>query len=245
MNCVGKGRNQTAMSKTVACSMFGFFCALCAVGCSERAVTNESIAHVSQGIGGLGIGGSGGSGATIIVQTGSDTQLVENDSTNYATRDRISVRGDGTGTAPVMVGLVKWNVSMPSGGAPGNCNVGSAAITLNVLSTSNGGYKLYPANRAWTESQANWTNATSTTAWQTPGAMGAADRGAALQEFMPSDAGPLVLPLDSALVQSWLGAFGNNRGIVIGHETNGDGASFASFNHATFDSRPKLSFTCQ
>lgn len=244
MNCVGKGRNPTTISGTVACSMLGVFCAVCAAGCSEGAVTNESIAHVSQGI-----GGAGGMGTTFIAQTGADTQLVENDSTNYATRDRISVRGDGPGTAAVMVGLLKWNVAMPAGGAPGNCNVASASITLNVVSTSSQSFKLYPANRAWTDSQANWTDATSTNAWQTPGAMGAADRGAAFKEFTPSTAGPLLLSLDSAgiaLVQSWLGSFGsNNRGIVIGHETHSDGASFASFDHATFASRPKLSFTCQ
>ena len=145
------------------------------------------------------------------------------------------------GTAAVMVGLVKWPVT-------GSCTVDSATIVLRIISTSNQVYKLYPANRAWVDSQANWTNATSTQSWQVPGALGPADRGTSFKEFTPDSAVQMQLQLDAtgiALVQTWINNPALNNGIIVGHETSADGFSFASFEYANSGLRPKLVYHCQ
>jgi hypothetical protein len=165
---------------------------------------------------------------------------------NYGARSRISVRGNGTGAAPIMVGLIEWQLVPP--GTTDPCTVTAAEIVLNVVYTSNQSYRLYPAVREWSDGQTTWTNAEDPTAWEVPGAQGAADRGPAFLEFTPNALGPQVLVLGAAgiaLVQSWANFPSANKGIIVGQEGHGDGFAFASFDNATEGARPTLNYQCQ
>jgi len=205
---------------------------------------------LQQGLGsgglGSGTGGSSGTGGApssqLISQDAVDTHIVENDSASYGSNDRISVRGDG-GTNPAMVGLIKWVLTPPCA----TPTVLAARIEFRVLSTSAQTFRLYPANRAWVPTQANWGRASTGTAWDAPGAQGAQDRGPAFQDFSVGS-GDRTLALNQAgvaLVQSWLIDPNVNHGLVIWHETHVDGFSFASVNHPTAP-KPTLviNYTC-
>jgi hypothetical protein len=226
------GRERKKSALAAACSQVLAVLALCAGACGAPPLYEEQTSNLTPD-----------AGASNFVRAGLDTQIVENDPTNYWDRDRVTVRGDGSGSAPVMVGLVAWNlVAAPP------CNVGLATITLKVVSTSSQSFKLYPANRLWTSNVANWTLAGSGTPWQVPGAMGAADRGPAFHEFTPSQAGWHELTLNAtgrALVQSWINQPGVDNGIIVGHETHSNGFSFYSFETASVIDRPTLVYTCQ
>jgi hypothetical protein len=117
------------------------------------------------------------------------------------------------------------------------------------LSTSNQTFKLYPATRVWNDDRTNWTLAESGGAWQVPGAMGAADRGAFFHEFTPSQSGTLSMVLNAsgrALVESWVNQPSRaNKGIIVGHERHGDGFSFASTEFPTVSDRPTLVYECE
>jgi hypothetical protein len=230
----GITRLVTSWSKLLA--ILAFSVAACAGGTAGE----ETTAVTLQGFGG-GFG------------TGVDTQIVENELVNYGTRDRILVRGDGSGTAPVAVGLVKWPLAGGFNGTAGtagssntaSCTVQSASIRLQIMSTSNQSFRLYPALRAWKANEANWTQATLTSAWDVAGAMSPNDRGAPFQEFTPNTTGGLSIPLNAAgiaLVQAWIDQPASNFGIVLGHETHSDGFTFASFESSL--PHPILSVTC-
>jgi hypothetical protein len=229
------GRERKKSALVAGCSQLLAVLALCAGACGAPSMYEGQTFNLT-GTGGIG-------GPPNFVRVGLDTHIVENDPTNYWDRDRISVRGDGSGSAPVMVGLVMWDlVAAPP------CNVSFATITFRVASTSAQSFKLYPANRFWTSNVANWTLAGSGVPWQVPGAMGATDRGPAFQEFTPSQAGRQQLTLNAtglALVQSWINQPGIDNGIIVGHETHADGFSFYSFEAASVTDRPTLMYTCQ
>ena len=222
--------------------VFAIFTAACS---DAGVVQDDPTSSLQQGLAGGGGSGVGGGGGSITVQVGLDTYVAENDSANYWDRNRVSVRGDGSGSAPVLVGLLIFDMGVPP---PVPCTVTFANIVIWRLSTSNQSFKLYPANRVWTDNQANWTLAKSGVPWEVPGAMGPTDRGPAFHEFTPSAVGTQNMVLNAAgraLVQSWIFQPGANKGLVIGHETHGDGFSFASTEHFPTNRRPMLIYTCQ
>jgi hypothetical protein len=122
--------------------------------------------------------------------------------------------------------------------------VQSASITLNATNSTGATYNIQTLSRAWNEAQATWNNATSAVTWATAGAMGATDRGSTVIGTI-SGSGPLTVTLNStgiASVQSWIDG-ATNYGLIISHTTNTDGTDFASSEHATVSSRPKLTIT--
>ena len=133
--------------------------------------------------------------------------------------------------------LIRWSIS----GIPAGSTVTSATITLNAVDGSGSNtYNVYALNRTWNESQATWNVAQSGTNWGTPGAMAASDRGAVIGTVNGS--GSRIITLNGAgiaLVQGWING-GTNAGVIIAHASVANGIDFASSEHGTAASRPKL-----
>ena len=86
--------------------------------------------------------------------------------------------------------LMHWPVPQAS-----NITVTAAWLDLRVTDASNQPTYLYPLRRAWTETNATWTNATSTTPWQQPGAQGPDDRRPAISARAFGNTGDAVVAL--------------------------------------------------
>ncbi|WP_437678287.1 DNRLRE domain-containing protein [Sorangium sp. So ce131] len=159
--------------------------------------------------------------------------------TNYGAATTCEADGDdGAGVDKSC--LLKWTLS----GVPAGSAVVSASITLQVTDGSSHTYSLYEVKRAWSEPQITWNNATSTTAWATAGAKGATDRGSLIGSVTGA-AGSRTVTLNAAgvaLVQGWVDGTSNN-GVLIASSSNTDGIDFASSEHGTAASRPKLTIT--
>ena len=131
---------------------------------------------------------------------------------------------------------------------PAGATVRSVKLTVNVTNRTSGeGFFLYAAGRDWSEAQATWARATSTVTWTTPGARGAADRGASvLGTLLPAVTGPYTVTLGAegiAAVQAWVDNPATNRGLVLDANTNMDGLDLASSEAATLAQRPQLTVT--
>ncbi|MCY1032496.1 DNRLRE domain-containing protein [Corallococcus sp. BB11-1] len=131
---------------------------------------------------------------------------------------------------------------------PVGATVRSVKLTVNVTNRTSGeGFFLYAAGRDWTEAQATWARATSTSTWSTPGARGAADRGTGvLGTLLPAVTGPHTVTFGAAgiaAVQAWVDDPATNRGFVLDANTNMDGLDLASSEAATAAQRPQLTVT--
>jgi hypothetical protein len=131
---------------------------------------------------------------------------------------------------------------------PPGATVRSVQLTVHVANRTSGeGYFLYAASRAWNESQATWTQATSGSAWSAPGARGAADRGSTvLGTLLPTVAGTYTVTLGAdglAAVQGWVNTPASNHGFVLDALTNMDGLDLASSEASTLAQRPRLDVT--
>ena len=138
--------------------------------------------------------------------------------------------------------LLRFDVSaIPPGSV-----VQSVKLTLNVTNSTGGeGYALYALSRGWSEAQATWNSAASTTAWQAGGARGASDRSPApLGTVLPGAPGKFTVTLNAAgvaAVQGWVDKTAPNHGMVLDASTNADGLEFDSSEAATATNRPALS----
>lgn len=131
---------------------------------------------------------------------------------------------------------------------PVGATVRSVQLSLHVTNRTGGeGFFLYTAGRSWSESQATWARATSTTTWSTPGARGATDRGSSvLGTLLPTVTGAYSVTLGAegiAAVQAWVNTPASNRGFVVDADTNMDGLDFASSEATTAAQRPRLTVT--
>ncbi|RYZ43721.1 MAG: DNRLRE domain-containing protein [Myxococcaceae bacterium] len=131
---------------------------------------------------------------------------------------------------------------------PTNATVQSVRLTVNVRNSTTGeGYFVHAAGRAWTESQATWNQATSTTAWATAGASGASDRGAtSFATLIPGTTGSYGVDLNAAglaAVQGWVQSAASNHGFVLDANTNMDGLELDASEAAIAANRPKLTVT--
>lgn len=174
-----------------------------------------------------------------------DTWISENagvTNTNYG--DDVEIGVDGDDNPGETIGLIRWDLSdIPAGSV-----IDGAALTLYVNNPSAGqAYEFYAINRAWTENGATWNTTGTGTAWQTPGARGAADRGSAVLGAMaPTAVGTSTYQLNAAgiaLVQQWLDDPASNFGLLISDNNNNDGVEFDSSESLTPANRPRLSLS--
>jgi hypothetical protein len=168
-----------------------------------------------------------------------DTMLRSNKpANNSGNATKLTVDG-----SPDTVSLLRWDLSS----LPAGATVQSASITFYIHDASTGSYELYGMNRAWTENQAHWTQAATGSAWQIPGAAGAADRDTTvLGSITPTTIGFHTLPLNAAglaVLAGWLNDPATNHGLALLDDLVGDSAGFHSSEHSTLANRPKLTLT--
>ncbi|RKG93892.1 DNRLRE domain-containing protein [Corallococcus terminator] len=176
----------------------------------------------------------------------SDATLLQNTPTVNLGADAL-IRLDRdypTSSGKVSNGLLRFDL----GAIPATATVQSVRLTVNVRNSTTGeGYFVHAAGRAWTESQATWNNATSTTAWATGGASGASDRGAtSFATLNPGATGSYAVDLNAAgiaAVQGWVQGAAGNHGFVLDAITNMDGLELDSSEAAIAANRPKLTVT--
>ena len=165
-------------------------------------------------------------------------------STNSGSSAGILVDMDApSGTHKANDSILRFDI----GSIPTTGTVSSVKLTVNVTNSTGGaGYNVHALNRAWTESQATWSKASSTTSWSAAGARGA-DRGTAvLGTLLPGALGQYTLTLNAAgiaAVQSWVKTPSKNFGFVIDVIDNMDGLQFDSSEATTVANRPKLTIT--
>ncbi|CAM3368943.1 DNRLRE domain-containing protein [Corallococcus sp. ZKHCc1 1396] len=176
----------------------------------------------------------------------SDATLLQNTPTVNLGADAL-IRLDRdypTSSGKISNGLLRFDVSA----IPANATVQSVRLSVNVRNSTTGeGYFVHAAGRAWVEAQATWNNATSSTAWSTAGASGAADRGAtSFATLLPGVTGSYGVDLNAAgvaAVQGWVQGAGTNHGFVLDAITNMDGLELDSSEAAIAANRPKLTVT--
>ena len=161
---------------------------------------------------------------------------------NFGTREGLLVHraNDTQHTA-----LLRWDLSS----LPPGSRVLSAEITLFVTGgIATPGYRAYEVRRPWQELEATWRVFAAGQAWQTPGAQADLDRGSrVVAALTPSTTGLYTFPLNEAglaLVQAWIHAPAENRGIAIGGGSALQNAwEFDSRDSAVPGRRPKIAVT--
>jgi predicted phosphodiesterase len=170
----------------------------------------------------------------------SDTSLKQAaPTTNYASQTTLYCDGDD-GSGVDLTTLIQWGLT----GIPAGSLVQSASITLRISNGTANTYDVYGMLRPWSESQASWQNATTSTTWASAGALAATDRGAVVGTITGSS-GSKTVTLNSAgisLVQSWVDG-GTNAGISIASASNTDSLLFRASEYGTASQRPKLTIT--
>lgn len=169
-----------------------------------------------------------------------DTSLKQvSPSTNYGSETTLYADGDD-GSGVDLSSLIEWSLSGITAGSV----VQSATVTVRITNATANTYNVYGMVRPWSEAQATWQNATSSSPWATAGAMAASDRGAVVGTITGST-GSKTITLNSAgisLVQAWVDG-GTNAGILIASPSNTDGLNVRSSEYATATDRPKLTIT--
>ena len=122
----------------------------------------------------------------------------------------------GYGSTNYQRGYVRFDLSGLPAGAP----IVSAKLYLYAYDQagsrgSSGFYGLYPVTRSWTDSQVTWNNATTGTAWTTPGGDFGASEDATSPKQAPASV-PCWYSFDvTARVQAWLAGSSTNYGWVL------------------------------
>jgi alkaline phosphatase len=147
---------------------------------------------------------------------------------------------DPSGSGNDLSTLLRWDVAA----IPPGSTVQAAGITLNATNASAGSYPVFEVKQPWVESEATWKVFAAGGGWDVAGAMGAADRGAAvLGALAPASLGLQTLTLNAegvALVQAWVDDPAGNRGLIVADASVTDGADFDSREAANPANRPKL-----
>jgi hypothetical protein len=164
-----------------------------------------------------------------------------NPAINYGAAADLLVDGDDpAGSGNDLSTLLRWDVSQ----IPVDSQVVSASLSLNILNVSGNSYPIYELKQNWNESQVNWSQYASGSAWQTAGAQGVDDRGGALLGSLTAPAlGQVTLDLNAlgvALIQSWVNNPLNNHGLIFASPSNTDGVDFSSSQSTTAANRPRL-----
>ena len=143
---------------------------------------------------------------------------------------------------PDMVTLLGWDVSQ----IPTGATVVAASITVEVINTSDDSFPLYEALLPWHERQANFNQRLTGVDWQSPGASGAADRGAdPLGVLTAPDLGATTIELNAdglRTIERWIDDPGSNHGFVFQNLDNGstNDLDFKSSEESNVSFRPQL-----
>lgn len=225
--------------------------ALATAACGEPA-SEENVESVTQGIGGVGSGclqvpGGGGIGGVppqiTVLRNGTplangqvyagtiDTVLEEAaPDTNQRALPYVTMKG-GTN---VRRGLLQFDVTSISS----LTTIHSACLVLYIEDSSPSTYPAYELLANWNETQATWNHPTNSTAWAAPG--GWSDRGV-LAGYLPVNTkGKVSIGLDTDMVQRWIQFPDQNHGVIISHNSSGNGITFTSANSKNASIRPAL-----
>ncbi|MFT4605122.1 MAG: PKD repeat protein [Rhodothermales bacterium] len=166
-----------------------------------------------------------------------DTKMSADDpSADFGAVDNMEIDG-----SPELGVLLRWDTSE----VPTGVTVLSASISLSVFDSSPDTYEMYGLLRSWSETEANWLNATATTPWAKTGADGLADHDNPVVGLIHSQyTGRRTFQLNEngiALVQDWIGNPDGNYGLVIqDYDHSTDGVDFLSRETADSAQRPRL-----
>jgi hypothetical protein len=143
---------------------------------------------------------------------------------------------------PDLSALLKWDLSSIATGS----TLQSVKLSINVTGTSPETFEIYELKRSWTESQATWKKANSSTNWQSAGAKGALDRGSTVLGTVNASAtGIRTVTLNAAglaVVQGWVENPATNFGFVIQDyaNTTDDDLIFSARETTVSANRPQL-----
>jgi len=165
----------------------------------------------------------------------------DSQTTNYGGATTLLIDGN-----PDYSALLKWDLSP----IPAGVTVTNVTLTFNVVDVSSHVYELYALRRVWSESDATWIKATSTTNWSTAGASNtSSDRETAVLGTISSTAsGSKTITLNSAgiaKVQAWINTPSSNNGFIIQDYTVSNGLDLSSSEAGTVSQRPILTITYQ
>jgi hypothetical protein len=180
-----------------------------------------------------GVGGYAGTRDTMI--------RALNAATNYGSLTALEADG-----SPDIASLLRWDLSS----IPVGSTVLSATIELTITNTTNDSYPLLAMERAWSEFEATWNQASNGVSWSSGGAAATTDRApASLGNLSPGSNGRYVLTLNAAgvaAVQRWVDNPAINFGVAIqNYATASNGMDFRSRETADVSQRPKFSVSYQ
>jgi Calx-beta domain/FG-GAP-like repeat/Carboxypeptidase regulatory-like domain len=138
--------------------------------------------------------------------------------------------------------LLMFNLS----GTTVSGTVSAATLSLEPTSATTAAISVYALSTPWTASQATYKNATTSTTWQTPGALGSSDYSTTLLGTLPSGskAGVDAITLTAAgvsVIQGWINNPSTNYGFIL---RGASGLTFIDSDaNSTTSTRPILSIT--
>ncbi len=161
--------------------------------------------------------------------------------TNYGGATTLLIDGK-----PDYSALLKWDLSA----IPAGKTVTAVTLTFNVVAASSQVYELYALKRDWSESEATWVTANSTTNWSTAGASNTtSDReSTVLGTLSSASTGTKTITLNAsgiAKVQSWVNTPSTNFGFVVQDYTTTKGLDLTSSEGVTVSQRPIITITYQ
>ena len=179
-----------------------------------------------------------------------DTILKEGAATvNLGNLDVLRVTTADIGPAGPTWTLLRWDIA---GEVPPGTVVESVRIVLEA--DPEGGAvatQFYEVRRPWSEgngspgSGATWLTTDGSTAWQTAGAEGGADRGSTSIGTLPAGSGTQTATLNAtgvAMVQGWVDDPDSNYGVIL-RSNSGNAMDFDSREVTAAGNRPRLEVT--
>jgi len=160
---------------------------------------------------------------------------------NYDRTYELAISGN-----PVDIGaLLRFDISA----IPSTATVTAVTLTFHVLANGSG-FSVYELKKDFVETEATWNLARAGVPWETPGATGPTDRGAAAlgTYAAPGGATPYsyTMALNAAgvaVVQGWVSTPSNNHGLVIADYLISGKARVASSEDAAAANHPILIVT--
>jgi PKD repeat protein len=187
---------------------------------------------------------------TLVLQpngsSGIDTYILSSSAaSNYGAIVDMGVGEDNGGTNKTARSLIKFDLSS----LPANATITSATLSLwtsQDLSSNTRTVRVYRLKQAFSETQATWNKATSTTSWQTVGASGANDRESTevgsvqiLDNVLLNTEKQIVLT-PAKIQEMRNGTFTNNGFIIVADTETNDRFAYKTSDNTSATQRPKL-----